>query len=57
MEVITGAEASEYLRGPYVRGNGTTVVITKNIATPVKGDTEYKVQDSRAESYPNENPT
>jgi hypothetical protein len=57
MEVITGAEAPEYPRGPYVGENGTVVATTKNIATLVKGDTEYKVQDTRAESYPNKNST
>jgi hypothetical protein len=57
MKVITGSKAPKYLRGLYVGENGTTVATTKNIATPVKGDIEYKVQDTRAESYPNKNST
>ena len=55
MEVITGAETPEYLRGPYGGENGTAVTTTKNIATRVKGDTGHTVQDTRAESYPNKN--
>ena len=57
MEVITGAEAPEYLREPYAKKVGTAVTTTKNITTPVKGDTGHKVQDSRVESYPNKDST
>jgi hypothetical protein len=57
MEVITGAEAPEYLRGPYAKKVDTAVTTTKNIATPVKGDTGHKVQDTRVELYPNKDST
>jgi hypothetical protein len=57
MEIITGAEALEYLRGPHIRENGVGVATTKHIVTPVKRDIGYKVQDIKAELYSNRNST
>ena len=57
MEVITGAEALKYLRGPYVRKDGIAGAITENVAMPVGNGTRHKVQDSKAESYPNKDST
>ena len=54
MEVITGAEALEYLRGPYVREESVAGVITKNEVTPVRN---HKVQDAKVESCPNKDST
>ena len=36
MEVITGVEAPEYLRGPYVGEESIVGAITKNVATPIR---------------------
>ncbi len=52
MEVIKGAEAFEYLRGPYAGKEGIAGAITKNIAKPVRNGTRHKVQDTKVESYP-----
>ena len=54
MEVITGAEAPEYLRRPYVGEESIAGVITKNVATPVRN---YKGQDTKVESCPNKDST
>ena len=57
MEVITGAEAPEYLRGPYARKEGIAGATTKNIAIPVRDGTRHKVQDTKVESCPNKDST
>ena len=57
MEVITGAEAPEYLRGPYVGEDNIAGAITKNVATPVRNGTRHKVQDSKDELCPNKDST
>jgi hypothetical protein len=57
MEVITGVEAPEYLRGPYVGKEGIVDATTKNIATPVRDGTRHKVQDTKVESCSNEDST
>ena len=57
MEVITGAEAPEYLRGPYARKEGIAGATTKNIAIPVRDGTRHKVQDTKVESCSNEDST
>jgi hypothetical protein len=57
MEVITGAEAPEYLRGPYAGKEGIASATTKSIVTPVKGDTRHKGQDAKVESCPNKDST
>uniref|UniRef100_A0A2N9END3 Retrotransposon gag domain-containing protein n=1 Tax=Fagus sylvatica TaxID=28930 RepID=A0A2N9END3_FAGSY len=57
MEVITGAKAPEYLRGPYVGEDGIAGTITKNVATPVKNGTGHKLQDSKMESHPSRDST
>jgi hypothetical protein len=44
MEVITGAEALEYLKGPYARREDTIGVTTKDIATPTMNGAGHKVQ-------------
>ena len=53
MEVITGAEAPKYLRGPYVGEDGIVDAITKNVATPVGNGIRHKVQDSKVKLCPN----
>jgi hypothetical protein len=57
MEVITGAEAPEHFRGPYVGEDGIAGAITKNVATPVGSGTRHKVQDSKVELCPNKDST
>ena len=57
MEVITGAEAPEYLRGPYARKEGIAGATTKSIVTLVKGDTRHKRQDAKVKSCPNKDST
>ena len=57
MEVITGAEAPEYLRGPYVGEEGIAGAITKNVATPTRNGIRHKVQDIKVESCPNKDST
>ena len=46
MEVITRAEASEYLRGPYARKKEITGATTKNIATSIINGTSHKLQNT-----------
>ena len=48
MEVITGAEGPEYLRGPYVGKEGIAGATIKNIATPIRNGTriQQKGQDN-----------
>jgi hypothetical protein len=48
MEVITGAEALEYLQGPYARKEDTIGVTTKDIATPTMNGAGHKVQSTVA---------
>ena len=57
MEVITGVEAPEYLRGPHIGEEGIAGAITKNVAMPVRNDTRHKVQDSKVELCPNKDST
>uniref|UniRef100_A0A2N9EV97 Uncharacterized protein n=1 Tax=Fagus sylvatica TaxID=28930 RepID=A0A2N9EV97_FAGSY len=47
MEVITGAEALEYLQGPYARKEDTIGVTTKDIATPTMNGAGHKVQSTK----------
>ena len=54
MEVITRAEAPEYLRGPYIGAKGIVGAITKNVATLVRN---HKVQVTKVESCPNKDST
>ena len=35
MEVITGAEAPEYLKGPYIQKEDTTITLAKDTAIPI----------------------
>ena len=53
MEVITGAEAPKYLRGPYAGKDSITGATTKNILTPVRNGTSHKVQNTKVKSCPN----
>uniref|UniRef100_A0A2N9FYZ2 Uncharacterized protein n=1 Tax=Fagus sylvatica TaxID=28930 RepID=A0A2N9FYZ2_FAGSY len=47
MEVITGAEAPEYLKGPYVKKEDTIDTPAKDIAIPImKNDIGHKVQST-----------
>jgi hypothetical protein len=57
MEVITGAKAPEYLRGPYVGKEGIAGATTKNIATPVRNGTNHRVQNTKVKSCPNKDST
>ena len=44
MEMITGAEAPEYLKGPYARKEDTIGAPTKDIAAPTMNGVGHKVQ-------------
>jgi hypothetical protein len=48
MEVITGVEAPEYLKGPYTRKEDAIGATTKNIATPIVNGASHKVQSTGA---------
>ena len=53
MEVITGAKAPEYLRGPYAGKEDITGATTKNIATPIINSTSHKVQNTETKPCQN----
>ncbi len=52
MEVITGAEAPEYLKGPYVQKEDTINIPTKDIVIPImKNGRGHRMQSMVTKPY------
>ena len=52
MEVITGAEAPEYLKGPYVRKEDIIDIPTKDIVIPImKNGRGHRMQSMVTKPY------
>ena len=57
MEVITGAEAPEYLKGPYVRKEDIIDIPTKDIVIPImKNGIGHRVQSTVTKPYRGKKP-